>query len=94
VLINKDVVFNERIIVLSTLPWKQALKFDNTTVPLVLYNPKASHGDEGSINVNSKSMIHDDEPTIDKPSLHGIERLANDDHHSNDQSHHSKHETV
>jgi hypothetical protein len=87
-LINKDVVFNERIIGLSTLPWKQTLKFDNTTIPFVLYNLKANHGNQGSINVNMKSMIHDDEPTIDELSLHGNERLAND------QSHHSKHEVV
>jgi hypothetical protein len=38
-------------------------------------------------------MIHDDEPTIDKPPLHGNESLADDDH-SNDQSHLSEHETM
>ncbi len=94
VLINKYVVFNERIIGLFTLLWKQAFKFDNTAIPLALYNLEASHGDQGSINVNSKSMIHDDEPSVDEPSLHGNESLANDDDHSNDQSHHFEHEVV
>jgi len=35
-----------------------------------------------------KSTIHNDDPIVDKPSLHGNERPAND------QSHHSKHEVV
>lgn len=87
-LISKDVVFNEGIIGLSTLPWKQVLKFDNTTIPFALYNLEASHGDQGSNNVNMKSTIHNDDPIVDKPSLHGNERPAND------QSHHSKHEVV
>jgi hypothetical protein len=39
-------------------------------------------------------MIHDDEPSVDEPSLHGNESLANDDDHSNDQSHHFEHEVV
>jgi hypothetical protein len=39
-------------------------------------------------------MIHDDEPTIDKPPFHGNESPANDDDHSNDQSHLSEHETM
>jgi hypothetical protein len=95
VLINKDVVFDERIIGLFVLPWKQALNFDNNiTILLILYNPTASHGDQGSINVISKSMIHDDEPTRNEPSLHGNERPTNDDDHSNDQSHHFEHDIV
>jgi len=94
VLISKDVVFDEGIIGLYVLPWKQALKFDNTTIPLALYNLEANHGDQGSINVNPESMIHDDEPIINEPSSHGNERPANDDDHSNDQSHHSEHETM
>jgi hypothetical protein len=89
------VVFDEGIIGLLALPWKQTLKFDNNiTILLALYNPKASHGDQGSINIISKSMIHDDEPTVNEPSLHGNERLANDDDHSNDQSHHFEHDVV
>ncbi len=56
-------VFDEGIIGLFALPWKQALKFDNNiTIMLTIYNLKASHGDQGWINVNPKSMIHDDEP--------------------------------
>jgi hypothetical protein len=94
VLISKDVVFHEGIIGLSTLPWKQALKFDNTTIPVALYNPKASHGDQRSINVNPESMIHDDEPTIHKPPFHGNESVVNDDDHSNDQSHLFEHEAM
>ncbi len=88
-------VFDEGIIGLSALPWKQALKFDNNiTILLTIYNLKASHGDQGSINVNPKSMIHDDEPIVDKPSFHENERPTNDDDHSNDKSHHSKHDVV
>ncbi len=89
-------VFDEGIIGLFALPWKQTLKFDNNiTILLTIYNLKASHGDQGSINVNPKSMTpNDDEPIVDKPSFHENERPTNDDHHSNDQSHHSEHDVV
>jgi hypothetical protein len=70
------------------------LKFDNITIPLALYNLEASHGDQGSINVNLESMIHYDEPIINEPPLHGNESPANGDDHSNDQSHLFEHEIV
>jgi hypothetical protein len=39
-------------------------------------------------------MIHDDEPIIDKPPLHGNESPTNDYDHSNNQSHLFEHEVV